>query len=87
MSAQCETLAKSLSLSLVTYIITHSFSYSDKKGLSDGAVELDDCQFHQCVKLGKYDLDRSISFTPPDGEFELMRWVMKRDQVLPNKVI
>lgn len=39
----------------------------------DGAVELDDCQFHQCVKLGKYDVDRSISFTPPDGEFELMR--------------
>lgn len=40
-----------------------------------GAVELDDCQFHQCVKLNKYDTDRSISFTPPDGEFELMRYV------------
>lgn len=40
-----------------------------------GAVELDDCQFHQCVKLNKYDTDRSISFTPPDGEFELMRCV------------
>lgn len=37
------------------------------------AVELDDCQFHQCVKLSRYDTDRSISFTPPDGEFELMR--------------
>lgn len=40
---------------------------------SDGAVELDDCQFHQCVRLGKFDSDRSISFIPPDGEFELMR--------------
>ncbi|RUS34841.1 Mu homology domain-containing protein [Jimgerdemannia flammicorona] len=38
------------------------------------AVEIDDCQFHQCVKLGKFDSDRTISFIPPDGEFELMRW-------------
>ncbi len=40
---------------------------------SESAVELDDCQFHQCVRLGKFDSDRSISFIPPDGEFELMR--------------
>lgn len=40
---------------------------------SEDAVELDDCQFHQCVRLGKFDTDRSISFIPPDGEFELMR--------------
>lgn len=38
------------------------------------SVELDDCQFHQCVKLGKFDSDRTISFIPPDGEFELMRY-------------
>jgi AP-2 complex subunit mu-1 len=37
------------------------------------AVEIDDCQFHQCVKLGKFDNDRTISFVPPDGEFELMK--------------
>jgi AP-2 complex subunit mu-1 len=36
-------------------------------------VTLEDCQFHQCVKLGKFDSDRTISFIPPDGEFELMR--------------
>lgn len=49
---------------------------SDRKrgAASDAAdVELDSCQFHQCVKLNKYETDRSISFTPPDGEFELMR--------------
>jgi AP-2 complex subunit mu-1 len=28
--------------------------------------------FHQCVKLGKFDMDRTISFVPPDGEFQLM---------------
>lgn len=42
-------------------------------GPDNPAVELDDCQFHQCVKLGKFDNDRTISFIPPDGEFELMR--------------
>lgn len=46
---------------------------------SEDAVELDDCQFHQCVRLGKFDTDRSISFIPPDGEFELMKWVFSDD--------
>lgn len=27
----------------------------------------------QCVKLSKFESERSISFIPPDGEFELMR--------------
>jgi AP-2 complex subunit mu-1 len=39
-----------------------------------GSVTLEDCQFHQCVKLGRFDSDRTISFIPPDGEFELMRY-------------
>ncbi|UKZ69704.1 uncharacterized protein TrAtP1_010708 [Trichoderma atroviride] len=30
-----------------------------------GSVTLEDCQFHQCVKLGKFDTDRIISFVPP----------------------
>ena len=46
---------------------------ADQQPRSEDAVELDDCQFHQCVRLGKFDTDRSISFIPPDGEFELMR--------------
>lgn len=41
-------------------------------GASD-AVELDDCRFHQCVRLNEFDTSRTISFIPPDGEFELMR--------------
>lgn len=39
-----------------------------------GTVQLEDCQFHQCVRLGKFESDRTISFIPPDGEFELMRY-------------
>lgn len=37
-------------------------------------VEIDDCTFHRCVRLGKFDTDRTITFIPPDGEFELMKY-------------
>ena len=37
------------------------------------STTIDDCTFHQCVRLSKFDSERSISFIPPDGEFELMR--------------
>ncbi|GHJ85483.1 hypothetical protein NliqN6_1885 [Naganishia liquefaciens] len=53
---------------------------------ADNAVELDDCQFHQCVRLGKFDSDRSISFIPPDGEFELMRYRSTTNINLPFKL-
>ena len=51
-----------------------------------GSVTLEDCQFHQCVKLGKFDADRIISFVPPDGEFELMRYRATENVNLPFKI-
>jgi len=51
-----------------------------------GSVTLEDCQFHQCVKLGKFDSDRTISFIPPDGEFELMRYRATSNIHLPFRV-
>jgi AP-2 complex subunit mu-1 len=51
-----------------------------------GSVTLEDCQFHQCVKLGKFDSDRIISFIPPDGEFELMRYRATENINLPFRV-
>lgn len=38
------------------------------------AVEMEDVKFHQCVRLSRFDTDRTISFIPPDGEFELMSY-------------
>ena len=38
------------------------------------AVELEDTKFHQCVRLSRFENDRTISFIPPDGEFELMSY-------------
>lgn len=38
------------------------------------AVEMEDVRFHQCVRLARFENDRTISFIPPDGEFELMSY-------------
>ncbi|KIW71158.1 hypothetical protein PV04_03356 [Phialophora macrospora] len=51
-----------------------------------GSVTLEDCQFHQCVQLGKFETDRTISFVPPDGEFELMCYRAVENVNLPFKV-
>jgi AP-1 complex subunit mu len=51
----------------------------EAQGRADGAaakraVELEDVRFHQCVRLTRFESDRTISFVPPDGEFELMSY-------------
>uniref|UniRef100_A0A0L8GN70 MHD domain-containing protein n=1 Tax=Octopus bimaculoides TaxID=37653 RepID=A0A0L8GN70_OCTBM len=51
------------------------------------SIAIDDCQFHQCVKLSKFETEHSISFIPPDGEFELMRYRTTKDINLPFRVI
>lgn len=35
---------------------------------------LDDCSFHPCVRYNRYEKDRVVSFVPPDGQFELMKY-------------
>jgi AP-1 complex subunit mu len=37
-------------------------------------VEMEDIKFHQCVRLTRFESDRTISFIPPDGDFELMSY-------------
>lgn len=44
------------------------------RGGKSKAVELEDVKFHQCVRLSRFENDRTISFIPPDGEFELMSY-------------
>jgi AP-2 complex subunit mu-1 len=51
------------------------------------SVEIDDCTFHRCVRLGKFDADRTITFIPPDGEFELMRYRVSDNINLPFRII
>jgi len=42
------------------------------RGGKSKAVDLEDMKFHQCVRLARFDNDRTISFIPPDGAFDLM---------------
>lgn len=38
------------------------------------AIEMEDVKFHQCVRLSRFENDRTISYIPPDGDFELMSY-------------
>jgi AP-3 complex subunit mu len=35
---------------------------------------IDDASFHPCVRYNRYEMDRVISFVPPDGNFNLMKY-------------
>lgn len=66
--------------------IGHRDGKSKATRAAAGSVTLEDCQFHQCVQLGKFDTDRTISFVPPDGEFEMMRYRAVENVNLPFRV-
>lgn len=42
---------------------------------------IDDCSFHPCVRLMRFENDQIVSFVPPDGDFELMRYRIRPDTV------
>jgi len=53
----------------------------------DRGIQIDDIKFHQCVRLGRFDRDRSITFIPPDGVFELMTYRITENINLPFKLM
>jgi len=63
---------------------TNDFHKDEKKV---GAIAIDDCNFHQCVRLSKLQTEKAVSFIPPDGEFDLMKYRTTKDVFLPFKVI
>ena len=52
------------------------FDINKASSTSKKTVDIQDIKFHQCVRLGKFENDRSISFIPPDGEFDLIKYRM-----------
>merc|ERR1712241_207297 len=50
------------------------FEAAGRPSASGKSVEMEDIKFHQCVRLARFENDRTISFIPPDGEFELMSY-------------
>ena len=41
---------------------------------SSKTIEMDDLKFHNCVDMNKFENERIIEFTPPDGSFVLMNY-------------
>jgi len=39
-----------------------------------GVVTLDDCNFHECVRLDEFESSRTLRFFPPDGEFAVLNY-------------
>ncbi|EYU36469.1 hypothetical protein ABFS83_14G269800 [Erythranthe nasuta] len=46
--------------------------YSGSSG--SGAVILDDCNFHESVHMDNFEVDKTLSLVPPDGEFPVMNY-------------
>ncbi|PWZ19762.1 AP-2 complex subunit mu [Zea mays] len=57
------------------------------KGKNGKTIELDDVTFHQCVNLTRFNSEKTVSFVPPDGEFELMKYRITEGVNLPFRVL
>mmetsp|Transcript_3136 Transcript_3136/g.11306 ORF Transcript_3136/g.11306 Transcript_3136/m.11306 type:complete len:445 (+) Transcript_3136:251-1585(+) len=56
-------------------------------GLGGGVgVHLDDCNFHEAVKFEEFQSDRTLTLTPPEGEFALMNYRTTREFKPPFRI-
>eukprot|EP01041_Mallomonas_annulata_P008983 gene8983-18592_t len=52
-----------------------------------GSVTLDDCNFHECVRLDEFETSRILVFLPPDGEFSVVNYrITRADFRLPFQI-
>ncbi|KAF8774906.1 hypothetical protein HU200_005179 [Digitaria exilis] len=65
---------------------TGSSSYDYRSSSGGGAVILDDCNFHESVHLDSFDIDRTLTLIPPDGEFAVMNYRMTQEFKPPFRV-
>ncbi|CXJ20762.1 AP-2 complex subunit mu, putative [Plasmodium berghei] len=50
-------------------------------------IIIDNCIFHHCVNSSKYNDNKIITFTPPDGDFELMRYTVTKNIQIPFHIL
>ncbi|TXG52681.1 hypothetical protein EZV62_021850 [Acer yangbiense] len=60
--------------------------YDYRSSTGSGAVVLDDCNFHESVRLDSFDTDRTLSLIPPDGEFPVMNYRMTQEFKPPFRI-
>lgn len=51
-----------------------------------GSVILDDCNFHESVNLDKFDIEKTLTLVPPEGEFPVMNYRVTREFKPPFRV-
>ncbi|KAG5467903.1 hypothetical protein LSCM4_00989 [Leishmania orientalis] len=51
--------------------------------LRDVDAVVDDVAFHRCVRLDRYEHDRTLCFIPPDGKFTLMKYTCRPSMPMP----
>ncbi|CAM8936506.1 unnamed protein product [Rhodiola kirilowii] len=60
------------------------YDYNSSSG--SGPVVLDDCNFHESVHLGSFDIDKTLSLVPPDGEFPVMNYRITQEFKPPFRI-
>ncbi|CAA2985075.1 AP-4 complex subunit mu [Olea europaea subsp. europaea] len=58
--------------------------YSGSSG--SGSVILDDCNFHESVHLDSFDVDRTLTLAPSDGEFPVMNYRITQEFKPPFRI-
>lgn len=73
---KCSVFAASASLAPASWLLLPTLMLPFALCLGDKGktVMMEDVKFHQCVRLSRFESDRTISFIPPDGESELMSY-------------
>lgn len=56
------------------------------KGARYGRVTIEDINFHECVRYNSFELDKSITFRPPDGEFVVLNYRISDDFKIPFRI-
>lgn len=63
-----------------------SSAYGYGSSVGSGSVILDDCNFHESVHLDNFDIDRTLSLVPSDGEFSVMNYRMTQEFKPPFRI-
>lgn len=50
-------------------------------------VVLENCTFHNCATLTTNGYEKIVTFTPPDGSFELMKYTITKNIQIPFQII
>eukprot|EP00483_Globobulimina_turgida_P000078 UN00078 len=59
---------------------------NNSQGSSSSSIILDDCNFHECVRLDEFEQSRTLTFIPPDGEFSVLNYRVTNEFRQPFRI-